>query len=53
MKIKGTKIFIGLIEGVINNENEFKDFIAKLNYGDELIICDGPRDVFNRVIAAL
>lgn len=53
LKIEGTKIFIGFIEGILKNENEFKEFVNQLNYGDNLIICDGPRDVFNRVISNL
>lgn len=53
LKIDGTKIFIGFIEGIIKNEDEFKNFINQLKYEDSLIICDGPREVFNKVITTL
>lgn len=45
-----TEIYIGFIEGIIKNESEFKECINQLANEDKLIICDGPRDVFNKVI---
>lgn len=50
LKMEGTKIFIGYIEGIIKNEDEFNKYINKLNC-DKIILCDGPRDAFNKVIA--
>lgn len=51
LKMDGTKIFIGFIDGLIKNEDEFKEKINELE--DKVIVCDGPRDVFDRVIDIL
>ena len=50
LKIEGTKIFIGFIEGIIKNEDEFNDCIKQLKNYDEVKLCDGPKDAFNKVI---
>ncbi len=54
LTMDGTKIFVGGIEGVINNEDELFDCIDKLaNENVDFIKCDGPKDAFNKVIASL
>lgn len=51
--MEGTKIFVGLINGVITNEAPLIECLDKLNKESGFIKCDGPKDAFNRVIASL
>lgn len=53
LTLEGSKIFVGLIEGIINNENELKDCLNELNKIDNFILCTGPKDAFNNAIASL
>lgn len=53
LTLEGTKIFVGFIEGIINNENELKDCLNELNKKDNFILCTGPKDAFNNAIASL
>lgn len=50
LKMNENKIFIGFIDGIIKNENEFKECINQLDENDNLIICEGPKDAFDNVI---
>lgn len=53
LNLKGTKIFVGLIGGIINNEIEFKDCLDNLTKNDNFILCDGPKDAFDNAITSL
>ena len=53
LKMNGNIIFIGLIDGIIKNEVEFKECINQLAENDNLIICEGPKDAFDNVINKL
>lgn len=53
LKMHGTKIFVGLIDGIITNEKEFKDCLNELKEISGFIICEGPKDAFNNVVNCL
>lgn len=53
LMMEGTKIFVGLINGVIANESELIECLDKLNQKEGFEKCDGPKDAFNKVIASL
>lgn len=52
LHMEGTKIYIGLINGIIKNENELNDYLSNIKdkNNDEIEFCDGPRDAFNKAI---
>ncbi|WP_304094769.1 hypothetical protein [Methanobrevibacter ruminantium] len=49
LAMENTKIFVGLIRGIIKNEDELIDCINELE-SDNFVVCDGPKDAFNQVI---
>lgn len=53
LNIEGNKIFVGLIDGVINNESELIGCLSELNDNNDFNLCNGPRDAFDNVIASL
>ena len=53
LTLEGTKIFVGLIDGIINNEDELKDCLNELDKKEDFILCVGPKDAFNNAIASL
>lgn len=53
LKLPGTKIFVGLIGGIINNEEEFESCLTELEKIDGFYMCEGPKDAFNNVINCL
>ena len=53
LEMEGTKIFVGLIKGVVNNEDDLIKSLNKLNEEDNFKYCDGPKDAFNNVITCL
>lgn len=57
LKMEDTKIYIGLINGTIKNEEELDDHLNKYRDNDnnnnnesKVEICEGPRDAFNKAI---
>lgn len=53
LKMEDTKIYIGLINGIIKNEGELNEYLNKYrnnDNNDNIEICEGPRDAFNKVI---
>ena len=52
LSMEGTKIFVGLIKGVIKNEDDLLDCIMEIN-SDRFELCDGPKDAFDKVKKAL
>ena len=53
LRIDGNKIYVGLIKGIVNNESELIKCFSELKSEKNFIICDGPRDAFDSVIASL
>ncbi len=53
LKLSGTKIFVGLIDGIIANEEDFKSCLNELEKIDGFYMCEGPKDAFNSVINCL
>lgn len=50
LKMEDTKIYIGLINGIIKNEEELNEYLNKCGNNENIEICEGPRDAFNKVI---
>ena len=53
LNLNRTKIFVGLIDGIITNEDELKKCLNEFNELDNFMLLDGPRDAFNHAIASL
>lgn len=55
LSMEESKIFVGLIHGIINNENELIECLDELSEDNKnsFIKCNGPKDAFNKVIASL
>lgn len=50
---KYDKIYVGYIKGIIDNEEEVEQTLNEVNESNKynnLILCENPRDVFNKVI---
>lgn len=53
LMMEESKIFVGLINGVITNEPKLIECLDKLNRNEGFEKCEGPKDAFNKVIASL
>lgn len=53
LEMEGTKIFVGLINGIVSNEEDLIESINKFNENENFTYCDGPKDAFNKVITCL
>lgn len=53
LKMEGTKIFAGLIKGVVKNQEKLIECLDKLNEDENFIYCNSPKEAFNKVIASL